>query len=115
MAGYRGKIVVVLTQGRIHRELRPEFDRQTDQVAAAMSEQPGLLAYAVRRQLFGDTVWTFTAWESEQARARFVGSATHRRAIKHSGAAVLAMQAWRADLDVAQVPTTWDEALAMFA
>ena len=60
-------------------------------------------------------MWTFTIWESDQARARFVASPTHRRAIADSGAAVLAMRSWRADLVIAQMPTSWAEALTMFA
>jgi quinol monooxygenase YgiN len=108
-------VVVVLTQGRIDRKHRAEFDRQTGHVADSMAAQPGLLGYSIRREVFGNTVWTLTMWKTDEARVKFLASTPHRRAIMKSGVAVLDMQSWRADVAVDQLPTSWAEALAAFA
>ena len=108
------KVVVAVTRGRIDRNYRAEFDRQTQRVVDAIAQQPGLLGYSVRRQVCGNTVWTLSVWESKDDLAHFIASPAHRCAIARSGVAVLTMQSWRKDVTVAQLPKSWDDLLATF-
>lgn len=104
---------VSITHAVIDPARRGDFDRWTRRVNAGLDAQPGLLAHAIRKELFGDQVWTFTAWASAADRARFVESTTHRRAMDESSTGIAAMRSVRLTLAPAELPADWDGVLAL--
>jgi heme-degrading monooxygenase HmoA len=108
-------VVLVLTRVVIDSAQRSEFDRQNSRVMASMAEQPGLLGYAARKQLFGNQGWTMSVWENDDARAAFVRSTTHREAIARSLPALQAVELKRLEVPRKDLPADWDAVLRLLA
>jgi heme-degrading monooxygenase HmoA len=104
---------VSITHAVIDPARRGDFDRWTRRVNAGLDAQPGLLAHAIRKELFGDKVWTFTVWASAADRDRFVRSTTHQRAMDAASTGIAAMRSVRLTLAPAELPTDWDGVLAL--
>lgn len=109
------QVVLVLTRVVVDPAQRAEFDRQNSLVMASMTSQPGLIGYSARRQLFGDEGWTMSVWASEEARAAFVRSAVHRKAIAKSLPAVRSVELKRLSVARKDLPTDWDQVLRLLA
>lgn len=109
------KVVLVLTRVVVDTARRAEFDRQNTKVMASMGQQPGLIGYAARRQLFGHQGWTMSVWTNEEARAAFVRSAVHREAIAKSMPAVVAVELKRLTVARKDLPADWDQVLRLLA
>lgn len=109
----RERVVLVLTHVVVDRTRRGEFDRQNRRVLERMPQQPGLLAYSARRELFGEDGWTMSVWESDEARAAFVRSGVHREAIARSMPALVRVRLKRLEVDPQALPRDWDEALRL--
>ena len=109
------QVVLVLTRVVVDPARRAEFDRQNSLVMASMGSQPGLIGYSARRQLFGDEGWTMSVWASEEARAAFVRSAVHRKAIAKSLPAVRSVELKRLSVARKDLPTDWDQVLRLLA
>lgn len=92
---------------------RADFDRWTRRVNATLDDQPGLLAHAIRKQIFGDEAWTFTVWASAADRDRFVRSTAHRRAIDEASTGLAAMRSVRLTLASDALPTDWSGVLEL--
>ncbi len=109
------QVVLVLTRVVVDPAQRAEFDRQNSLVMASMANQPGLIGYSARRQLFGDEGWTMSVWANEEARAAFVRSAVHREAIAKSLSAVRTVELKRLTVNRKDLPTDWDQVLRLLA
>jgi quinol monooxygenase YgiN len=107
------KVVLVLSRIVVDTSRRDEFDRQTRLVIDSMPQHRGLIGYSARRELLGNTAWTMSVWESDQARADFVNSAVHERAIAKSRPAMKTVEFKRLTVERKDVPASWKEALAM--
>ncbi len=106
-------VVVAITQASLKPDKRMAFDRSLDTVAAILSGTPGLLGWSLRRELFGTEAWTLTIWESDAARAAFVGSQVHRDAIQASIPALTGTRFARLTLPSRELPFGWPQALAV--
>lgn len=91
------------------------FTRQALAVHGAMDGQPGLVMFAIRRELFGDQVWTVSAWTSEADRRRFVDATAHRAAMAGSGPALRSLHVQRVVLRRDALPRRWDEVFELLA
>lgn len=109
------RLVLVLTRVVVNTRQRAEFDRQNRQVLASMRQQPGLLGYAARRELFGSQGWTMSVWADDAARAAFVGSAVHREAIAKSFPALVKVELKRLTVARKDLPADWDAVLRLLA
>lgn len=78
-----------------------------------LGQQPGIVGYAVRRQFFGNEVWTMTIWRDEASRARFVASQMHRDGIAAGSKAVRQGRFVRIEIPAAEAPIPWSRALTL--
>lgn len=104
------EVVVSITHATVNRDRRGPFDEHVDRVVKSLPAQPGLIGYAVRKELFGDEVWTMTVWRSEADRARFVASSDHRAAMAAGGSALKAVRFSRVVVPAGELPLSWDRA-----
>ncbi|MGE0331249.1 MAG: antibiotic biosynthesis monooxygenase [Ramlibacter sp.] len=109
------QVLLVLTTGVLHQDRRAEFDRQTGLVASSLRAQPGLIAQAIRREVFGPRVWTLTVWKDAQALDAFTRGLAHRQAVATSMPALIDMRSRRIWLPAGNVPQHWDAALELLA
>jgi heme-degrading monooxygenase HmoA len=108
-------VVLVLTKVVVDQENRAEFDRQNSRVIASMNQQPGLLGFGARRELFGPQGWTITIWADEASRSAFVRSGLHGEAISRSRQAIVGAEFKRLTLPRKDLPGDWDTVLQMLA
>lgn len=108
-------VVLAMTHVVIDPEQRAVFNRANGRVLASMRNQPGLLSYAARRQIFGTEGWTMSVWEDDQARAQFVASPIHFDAIRQSQSAVVRVTTRRVEIARKDLPASWDEVLLRLA
>ncbi len=87
-----GDLVVAVTNARLHYWKRGPFDRYTQEVYAQMETHDGYLGGAIRREIFGREVWTFTVWRDRDALRRFVHSASHLNAMYMAREAIEVMR-----------------------
>lgn len=100
-----------ITHAVIEPEHRAVFDRYVAVVAAQLPRQPGLVAYSIRREVFGNEVWTLTVWRSVEDRALFFGSGLHREAMVQASKAVRRIRSVRLELRRSELPLDWHRAL----
>jgi heme-degrading monooxygenase HmoA len=105
--------VIVVTEARLGGSLadRDAFWQGVRAVERDLPKRPGLIGYALRRELLGDRAWTMSAWESEGHLAGFVYASVHRRAMADGDPALVAMRSARLDRPREQGPPSWAEAL----
>ena len=106
-------VTVVITQATLDPQNLTAFDDHTQRVLAGMASHPGLLGYSARRQIFGNVVWTMTAWKSDVAVNDFVYSPVHQQAIRAGSKGLVAARFGRFELPASRLPLSWDEALAL--
>jgi quinol monooxygenase YgiN len=114
-AGEPALLAVSLTHAVLHADRREPFDRATRAISAALPAQPGLVGYRLRRQLFGNEVWTLSAWISEAARADFVRSPAHQTAMRDALPAIAQLRMLRLQRAREQLPLAWSEVEALLA
>lgn len=77
------EVIVVITEVRLGGDgsQRSRFWNQVWTVEKSLPKQPGLVGYALRREIFGTTAWTMTLWKDEASIRAFMRSAVHRKAV----------------------------------
>ena len=107
------KVVVALTKAvlRGDRRKRSEFWEHVFDVEASLSEQPGLIGYSLRRQMFGPVAWTMTVWTDEASLTAFVQGETHQAAIAEGFAALETAGFARFAADRTEIPVAWNRAI----
>lgn len=105
--------VVALTHAVLDGAKRKPFDRGSEQVIQALPSQPGIVGYALRREMFGDQVWTMTVWEDEASRAAFVRSPVHMAAIRAGADAIRLGRFAHLEVPADRAPLSWKQALAV--
>lgn len=103
-------VVVALTAGRIEAGGASAFSARLDEVLAAMPANDGLVAFSVRRDLFGDRVWTMSAWRDDDSLDRFLASPEHLRAVREGGIPRGTVDFVRVALPKALLPLSWTQA-----
>lgn len=103
--------VLVVVSSTEHRPgMRGEFFKDTKAVLATMDDQPGLLGYAVRFEIFGKKAWTMTAWIDEASLTAFVRSPAHREAVRRSGETAQNIRFASVEMPLRALPMNWKEA-----
>ncbi|WP_291751604.1 hypothetical protein [Limnobacter sp. UBA6514] len=77
----------------------------------SLQGQPGLLAYSVRRQLFGNQAWTLTLWESENSKSAFIRSSAHQLAMAEASSVLSCARFLRVDWSGEVKNLDWDDVL----
>lgn len=103
-------VLVVLSATEHRPGMRGEFFKDTKAVLATMADQPGLVGYAVRFELFGKKAWTMTAWQDEASLAAFVRSPAHREAVRRSGETSQNIRFASVEVPLAALPLSWADA-----
>lgn len=101
------RLQVSITHATLYPDKRRVFDEQTMLVYREMDKQPGLVAYAIRRELFGNQVWTISVWRDQDSRMRFFMSDVHQRAIYMSQDAIESVRYKRIDVRRSELPLSW--------
>ncbi|AVF37660.1 hypothetical protein BV494_22320 (plasmid) [Rahnella sikkimica] len=113
-AGEKGEdpVYVVVTRANIKPERRSTFDQVASRVVKTLPNQPGLITYSLRREIFGTQEWTMTVWRSAQARDAFGGSSAHRDAMKLTSTLVNEFTVQRFVIRRDELALSWTDALA---
>lgn len=108
-----GAIIIVVTEATLAPDsaARDAFWEGVDGVRAVLSEQPGLVGYSMRQELFGDRTWTMTEWRSEAALEAFVRSPAHQRAMSLGSEALAGVRFARLTRPADASPLSWAEAV----
>lgn len=106
------QIIVAVTHATIDPAKRKIFDQGANRVLDSLPTQPGLIAYSVRRQVFGNEVWTATAWADEESLLRFVQSPAHLQAVKEGSIAVRDIDYSRIKMRRSELPVSWSQLLS---
>jgi hypothetical protein len=64
----------------------------------------------VRRELFGDRIWTLSAWRDDDSLDRFLASPEHVRAVREGGVPRSSVVFVRVPLPKALLPLSWPQA-----
>lgn len=103
-------VFVAITHGYIDKGGGRDFSTSLENVREAILSSPGLIGYSVRKQLFGNEVWTMSAWESEEALMDFVDSPAHRDAAANGGIPSQSVRYSYLWVSSDRLPLPWDEA-----
>jgi heme-degrading monooxygenase HmoA len=106
------QVVVAITHATIDTARRKIFDEGANRVIDSLPTQPGLIGYSVRRQIFGDEVWTATVWADETSLLRFVQSPAHLQAVKEGSGAIIKIDYSRIQLRRSEFSASWSQLLA---
>lgn len=107
------ELLIAVTHARVDSAQRKLFDDGASRVLQSLPSQPGLIGYSVRKQLFGDEVWTATVWTDETAMLQFVRSPDHVRAVRESSSAVRTIEYARLHVRRSALPVSWSQLLVM--
>lgn len=110
------RLVVGLTKAVLRDDgaLRSTFWDYVFRVADTLPERPGFVGYSLRREVFGKQAWTMTVWSDEASLAAFVESDVHQAAIRDALDALACVRFARLEVARAEVPISWERALALF-
>lgn len=106
------QVIVAVTHAQVDAARRKLFDQGANRVIDSLPTQPGLVGYSVRRQVFGDEVWTATVWADEASLLRFVQSPAHLQAVREGNAAILQIDYTQIRLRKSELPVSWSRLLA---
>lgn len=108
-------VVVVVTHIVLEddRATRRRFWAANGRIAEQAKTAPGLLTYALRRQVFGNEGWTFSVWRDAKSVNAFMRSGAHAEAMRTAMDTFVDARFARMKLPVERVPPDWDAALAM--
>lgn len=86
-----------------------KFLSDTFKVYDDLDSFKGFLGGSVRKQIWGNQVWTMSVWHSEDDLKRFSYSDLHRRAIKSSGQYISKIRSTILKMKRVDVPESWQE------
>ncbi|MFN4042713.1 MAG: hypothetical protein ACK4HI_00800 [Limnobacter sp.] len=102
---------LVVTHAFIQDGKSGPFYSRSEEVVKSLKGQPGLLAYSVRRQLFGNQAWTLTVWDSERSKSAFIRSSAHQSAMAEASSVLSCARFLRVDWSGEIKNLNWDEVL----
>jgi heme-degrading monooxygenase HmoA len=105
-------VTVGITNAQVDGATRKVFDDFTQQTIESLPSNDGFIGYSVRSRVLGNEVWTMTVWRDEAALDGFVGSSTHRAAMRQGLSPVIRAKFLRFAVATSDVPPKWDEVLA---
>jgi heme-degrading monooxygenase HmoA len=116
-ANAAAEVVVAVTEVRLgaDKAARSRFWSQVWAVEKALPNQPGLVGYALRREVFGATAWTMTLWKDEESLRAFMRSEIHRNAVQDGLPATIDTRFVRFRRLGSAGPPEWAEAIERLA
>ena len=111
----RDQTVIVALTHAVLGDSRRHFDQGVDRVVASLDQQPGLIGYSLRKELFGNEAWTLTVWRDTASLEAFVRSGAHRQAMQTGSAELAAASFRRVEVPAAEIPIDWGTALEYLA
>lgn len=104
------QVLVALTHGFLDSATRKGFDAYSRKIAKEMEAGAfaGLVGFSIRKEIFGDEVWTVSVWEDERALAAFIRSDLHQEAIQKTSHALVSMETHEVWLPASELPIDWD-------
>lgn len=102
---------LVVTHAFIQEGKSGPFYSRSEEVVESLKNQPGLLAYSVRRQLFGNEAWTLTLWDSENSKSAFIRSSAHQLAMAEASSVLSCARFLRVDWSGEVKNLDWDNVL----
>jgi heme-degrading monooxygenase HmoA len=111
--GGRSTVTVVLTHAALEGSKRGPFDEYTRRVVDALESGTvaGLVGFSVRREIFGDQVWTMSVWADREASRTFAASSPHREAMERASDAIRSLRVVSFEVPPSAVPPSWEDAL----
>jgi quinol monooxygenase YgiN len=106
------QVIVAVTHATIDASRRKIFDQGAQRVIDSLLTQPGLIGYSVRRQLFGNEVWTATVWTDEASLLQFVQSPAHLQAVREGNIAIMQIDYTQIRLRKSELPVSWSRLLS---
>lgn len=109
--------VVAVTEATLlaDRAARAKFWSGVWNIERALPQQPGLVGYALRREILGDKVWTMTVWKNDDDLETFIKSDLHRRNAREGYSALASMRTARFTRKVTDGIPDWSDAEAQLA
>ena len=89
---------------------RRVFWRHVGRVEQSLANRPGLVGYALRRQIIGNRAWTMTVWKDDSSLEAFVRSPAHQEAIRQALPMLETVRFARIELRASEIPITWTQA-----
>lgn len=105
------KAKLIVTHATIRAGQSTPFYDRSEEVVKSLKDQPGLLAYSIRRQLFGNQAWTLTLWDSEHSKSAFTRSGAHQSAMAEASSVLSCARFLRVDWSGEVKNLDWDEVL----
>jgi heme-degrading monooxygenase HmoA len=105
------KAKLVVTHATIRAGQSTPFYDRSEEVVKSLKDQPGLLAYSIRRQLFGNQAWTLTLWDSEHSKSAFTRSSAHQSAMAEASSVLSCARFLRVDWSGEVKNLDWEEVL----
>ncbi len=105
-------VVVGLTYIKTGKDYQKNkvFWSHVSEVYESMEAQPGLVAYSIRREVFGDQGWTMSIWQDEKSLQDFVQSTVHQNATSAGMPALTQTKFARLTVQKSEIPIPWDQA-----
>lgn len=106
-------VYVGITHATLRNDLqsRSLFFDYVKEVEDSLPQNPGFLGFSKRLALFGNDAWTMSVWDDQTSMEAFVRSEPHQRAIRNAMASLTSARFARIEIEAAEAPLTWDEAL----
>ncbi|MEM9283101.1 MAG: antibiotic biosynthesis monooxygenase [Verrucomicrobiota bacterium] len=105
-------LLAVVTYGEISRGEARQFFTELEASMNSISENEGLVGYAVRKQFVGPKVWTISVWEDEDALRDFVRSEVHRNASRNGTIVPGSFRSTFFEVEISDLPISWKVALS---
>lgn len=100
---------LTLTHAYIREGKSDAFYKHSEEVVASLRQRPGILAYSVRRQLFGNQAWTLTLWDTEANKQQFISSKEHQAAMSQASILLTCARFLRIEWSGVVRTLDWDE------
>ncbi|MEM7147509.1 MAG: antibiotic biosynthesis monooxygenase [Verrucomicrobiota bacterium] len=107
------EVFVAVTEGQYDKGQGKIFLRQLRQVMDSMPENPGLVGFAVRKQILGRKVWTLSVWKDEASLSHFLRNQAHRQAVSEGGIPPSTFRSAYTHVSPEEIPFSWQEAVAL--
>lgn len=103
------EVIVAVTNATLDRKKRKEFDQRSQQIYTNLKENAGYIGGTVHVQIFGDEVWTMSAWTDRESLARFVDGRRHLDAMYMTNAAMTKFRSMNFTIKARELPLSWAE------
>ncbi len=104
------QVLLAITHGVIEDQGSSDFSKSLQRVRENLSTTEGLIGYSVRKEVFGNEVWTMSAWSSKEALEKFLEGKAHRSAVANGGIPPANVKSTYTWISAESLPISWDDA-----